>query len=319
MFTSKRFIILSIIVVLVMVLSACQSATPAPPALGTAENPIIMGMAPSGTSQELQAGGEAVAAKLSEMTGYTIKITVPNSYAALIEAMGSGNAHIGWLPPLAYMLAKQKNAAEVGLAAIRFGSDHYGTQFIANVDSGFTTYFDQEKNENTADGPTALAQLAGKKPCWVDPLSASGYVIPYGYFTKNKIELGEPVFAGGHPQIVSAIYAGGTCDFGATFIDARTASQFKDVADMMEKVVVIWRTDPIIPNDNVSYATSLPADMRQKITDALVELSGSEDGRALLKTGGYEVESLKVVDDTFYDDFRVYLQSTGLDITKLVK
>jgi phosphonate transport system substrate-binding protein len=319
MFAQKRFIILSAFVILVMVLSACQAATPAPPALGTAENPIIMGMAPSATSQELQAGGESVAKKLSEMTGYTIKVTVPNSYAALVEAMGSGNAHIGWLPPLAYMLAKQKGAAEVGLAAIRFGSDHYGTQFIANVESGFTPYFDQEKNENTADAPTALAQLTDKKPCWADPLSASGYVIPYGFFTKNNIKLGEAVYTGGHTQTVSAIYAGGTCDFGATFIDARTASQFKDVKDMMEKVVVIWRTDPVIPNDNVSYATSLPVDMREKITDALVELSGTEDGRALLKTGGYEVESLKVVDDTFYDDFRVYLQSTGLDITKLVK
>jgi len=50
---------------------------------------------------------------LSELTGYVIKISVPTAYAALVEAMGSGNAHIGWLPPLAYMLAKYKGYADV--------------------------------------------------------------------------------------------------------------------------------------------------------------------------------------------------------------
>jgi len=119
------YLLFAVLMVFAMALSACAPATPAPtekpaapppptavpptkaptptevppPALGTADNPVIMGLAPSATSQELQTGGDAIAAKLSEMTGFTIKTTIPTNYAALIEAMGSGNAHFAWLAP----------------------------------------------------------------------------------------------------------------------------------------------------------------------------------------------------------------------------
>ena len=99
--------------------------------------------------------GKAIAAKLSEVTGYTITVSVPTNYAALVEAMGSGNAHIGWLPPLAYMLAKYKGYADVGLATVRNGSNHYGLQFVANTASGFTSYYDAATGKDTADAATA--------------------------------------------------------------------------------------------------------------------------------------------------------------------
>ena len=35
-----------------------------------------------------------------------------------------------------------------------------------------------------------------------------------------------------------------------------------DFPDAANKVVTIWISDPIIPNDTVAFATSLPADMR---------------------------------------------------------
>jgi phosphonate transport system substrate-binding protein len=335
------FILVAVIMITVLVMSACTTpvvteeptvapteppveatAIPEPTAipLGTAENPIIMAMAPSATSQELIAGGEAVAAKLTEMTGYTIKTTVPNSYAALIEAMGSGNAHVGWLPPFAYLLAKEKGFADVGLVVVRFGSTYYGSQFVANVDAGFTPYFDPTTNANTADAATALVQFDGKKPCWTDPLSASGYVIPAGFVAKNGAKVKAAAFVQGHPTVINALYAGGICDFGATYIDARTTkSVIEAKPDVMEKVVVIWQTDPVIPNDNVAFATDLPEDVRAKLTEALSAMAADPDGQALLKGMGYDVQGLNVVDDTFYDDFRVYLQAAGVDITTLVK
>jgi phosphonate transport system substrate-binding protein len=82
--------------------------------------------------------------------------------------------------------------------------------------------------------------------------------------------------------------------------------------------VIIWRSDPIIPNDNVSFASSLPADLRTKLTDALVAMAGTEAGLAALNSV-YQIQGLKVVDDTFYDEFRVALEATGLDVTTLVK
>jgi len=283
-----------------------------------------MALAPSATSQELQTGGDAIAAKLSELTGYTIKTVVPTNYAALVEAMGSGNAHIGWLPPLAYMLAKDKGYADVGLAVLRADSDHYGFQYVTNAarvnadgTPMFTSYFDPATGKSIADAATALKQFEGKKPCWTDPLSASGYVLPFGLLAKEGVKAKAGAWVQGHPTVINSVYLspnGEICDFGATFIDARTAV-VKNFADVNDKVVVIYVSDPIIPNDNVSFAATLPADVRQKLSDALLQLAGTEEGRALLKNGGYDIGGLKAVDDTFYDEFRVYLEAAGYDYT----
>ncbi len=346
---NKRFsfMVLALVTVLSLLLASCGApatpvateppaptqapATQAPapteppaPEIGTADNPIIMALAPSATSQELQTGGQAIADKLSEMTGYTINISVPTNYAALVEAMGSGNAHIGWLPPLAYMLAKYKDYADVGLVVLRADSDHYGFQYVANVDRVkedgtpmFTSYFDPATGKSTADAATALKQFDGTKPCWTDPLSASGYVLPFGLLAKEGVKAKAGAWVQGHPTVIKSVYLspkGEICDFGATYIDARTAV-VKDFPDVNDKVQVIYVSDPIIPNDNVSFATSVPADVREKITAALLELAGTEEGRTLLKNGGYDIGGLKAVDDTFYDDFRVYLEAGGYDYT----
>jgi len=341
----KLFVLVSLFVAGVMLFAACSPATPVateppateppateppateaptePPApeLGTADNPLIMALAPSATTQELQTGGEAIAAKLTEMTGYTIKTVVPTNYAAMIEAMGAGQAHIGWLAPTQYVVAHGKGYADVALATIRFGSDHYGFQFVANAEAGFTSYYDPATGKSTADAKTALAQFADKKPCWTDPLSSSGYVLPFGLLKANDIKVKAGAFVQGHPTVIKSLYLspkGEICDFGATYIDARS-NVVNDFPDVNDKVVIIWVSEPFIPNDNVSFATSVPAEIREKVTQALLDLAGTEEGRALLKSGGYSIEGLKPVDDTFYDEYRLYLEASGIDPTTLFK
>jgi phosphonate transport system substrate-binding protein len=340
--TKRLSVLFALLAVFALVLTACGPAateapvvteppvveteppTPEPteppaPELGTPENPLIMALAPSAQSQELQTGGAAIAAKLSEMTGYSIEVTVPASYSALVEAMGSEQAHIGWLPPFTYILAKAQGYADVGLATVRFGSDHYSSQIIANAAGGYTSYYDAATGTNTADAATALTQFDGKKPCWTDPLSSSGYVIPLGVFKEAGISIKAGAWVQGHSTVVKSIYLsekGEICDFGATY--APTPDISKDFPDVNEKVVIIWMSEPVIPNDNVSFAPNVPADIREKIIAALLEMAETEDGKALLKNGGYDIQGLKVVDDTFYDEFRVYLEASGVDTTSLM-
>ncbi len=299
---------------------AAPAPTEAPAAkpLGTADNPIIMALAPSATADQLTVGGDAIAKQLNELTGYTFKVIIPNSYTALIEAMASGNAQIGWMPTFAYLLAMQKGAATVALVTVRNGSDFYGAQYIANVSSGFTPYFDAATNMNTADAATALKQFDGKRPCFTDPLSTSGYIIPGGLLSQYNVKYKTPAAVQGHPAVVSALYVGGICDFGATYVDARTSIQ-KTYADVMDKIVIIWRTDNIIPNDNVSYSSTMPAEVAAKLTQALLDMSSSDAGREILKNMGYDIEGLKVAEDSFYDPFRAALQASGIDITTMVK
>jgi len=235
--------------------------------------------------------------------------------------MGAGNAHIGWLAPVQYIVAHGKGYADVGLATVRNGSNHYGLQFVANSAAGFTSYYDAATGKDTADAATALAQFADKKPCWTDPLSASGYILPSGLLKANNIKTPAGAWVQGHPTVIKSVYLspkGEICSFGATFIDARS-NVVADFPDVNDKVSIIWVSDPFIPNDNVSYAANVPADMRDKLTQALVDLASTEDGITLLKNGGYSIQGLEKVDDTFYDDFRVYLEASGIDPTTLFK
>jgi phosphonate transport system substrate-binding protein len=325
------------IVIASFVLTACASPTTQAPAatnppiattpptavptqkaaLGTADNPIVVAFEPSATSQEITAGGQELLDLLSKETGLTFKGVIPTSYAALTEAMGSGNAQIGWMATFAYILAHQQGYADVALITNRFGSDHYGAQFIARADAGFTA----AANTPAADADLAtLAQFKGKRPCFADPQSTSGYVIPLIFLKKAGLadaDIKTPVFTQGHTQTVRAVYAGGICDYGATFVDART-SVTKDLPDVMDKVVVVFQTAALIPNDNMSYAPDMPQDLRTKITAAMMTIAGTEAGKKALNDL-YQIGGLVQTDDTAYDQFRSYLQASGIDLSQYVK
>jgi phosphonate transport system substrate-binding protein len=335
---NRTFLAFSLLLVAALVLGACAQATPTeapvvptevpatevpPPTevpLGSPDKPIIMALAPSANTQELMAGGEAIAAKLTELTGYTITVTVPTNYAALIEAMGSGNAQIGWLPTVPYIVAYQKGYATVGLVTLRNGADHYNFEFIVNqarIDDGtFTSYYDAATGKNTADAATALAQFGGKRPCYTDPLSSSGYLVPAGFLAANNIKTLAGAWVQGHPTVVKSVYLspkGEICDFGTVYVDARTGVT-TDFPDVNDKVAIVFVSDPIIPNDTVSFVAGMDPAMRQKLVDALLEMAGSEEGLQLLKDGGYSIGGLAAVDDSFYDEYRVYLESINFDI-----
>lgn len=308
------FVLLSLIVVFSTALSACG---PKAQPLGTADNPIVVAFEPSGTSQEITAGGQELLDLLSKETGLTFKGIVPTSYAALTEAMGSGNAQIGWMATFNYIIAHQKGYADVALITQRFGSDHYGAQFIAAADAGFTP---AANNPGTEADLNTLLQFKGKKACFADPQSTSGYVIPLIFLKKAGLtdaDIPDPVFAGGHTQVVQAIYDGGICDYGTTFVDAR-GNIAKDHADVNDKVVQVFVTEPIIPNDNMSYAPSMPKDLRDKITAAMVKIAGTEEGKKALNDL-YQIGGLTLADDTVYDTFRSYLQASGIDLSQYVK
>ncbi len=310
----KRVFLLTFLAILVLAVAGCaappppQAAGSAPeaatgPALGTADNPLIMSFVPSGDTQEIIAGGEAIEAMLEEATGLVIDSNVATSYAAVVEAMGAGNAHIGWLNTFAYLLAHEKYGVEARIATSRFGSTSYKGQIITQADSGIAT----------------LADLKGKTFCWVDPLSTSGYIIPRVELQAAGVnpdtDFAKTVEAGSHNNVAIAVY-NGECDGGATFVDARSSVE-KDLPDIMTKVVVIAESPPI-PNDGVSFAPGLDKAMEDQIVAALLEIAQTDAGKEALNTV-YSISGLEAADDSFYDGFRAQLDAAGINIEDLSK
>jgi phosphonate transport system substrate-binding protein len=286
---------------------------------GSEENPLILALAPSPrTSAEAVEAGNALAAQLEALTGYRIVTVSPSSEVDLVDALGKGNVHIASLSAFAYVLARQDELVTVALASLHNDQTLYGAQFIANRDSGFESFYDATRGENTAEAAVALIQFTEKKPCWSDPGSPSGYVVPLGVLNQAGVPVRSGAFLEGQPSVVRAVYAADICDFGATYIDARTLPALEvDYPDVMDRVRVIWQIPAVIPYENVSFATSLPLEVRRVLLRAFIDLMITPEGKSSMQTV-YGIESLLPAEDELYTPFRDYVEASRLDLRELL-
>ena len=232
---NRMFLVLSLIVVFAMILTACKTETEAPPEptkapeptqvpptkapeptevppeptevppeLGSEAYPIKVLFVPSVDVDFMIAGGDLIEQALNEATGLYFEVSVPTSYAATIEEMcASAEDTIGFIPAMGYALANSLCGVEPGLASVRYGWNVYWTQFIVARDSAYET----------------LEDLEGATWAYPDAGSTSGYLYPSVIFDDLGITIGDTVEAGGHPQVVKAIY-NGEADVGTSYFSA---------------------------------------------------------------------------------------------------
>jgi phosphonate transport system substrate-binding protein len=301
--------------------SPAATVPPQPTApVGSAENPLILALAPSAhPSQAMMDSGEQLAAQLEALTGYDIVTVAPASEADLVQAFEAGNAHLGVVSPFGYLLLHEGGYVNAGLASVRAQQALYGAQFIARRESGFTAYFDPLRGENTAEALQALSQFRDKKPCWSDAYSPSGYVVPFGFLSRENILVRQPAFLEGQAPVVRGVYTEGICDFGATYIDARELPALEaDYPDVMERVIVIWRVPAIIPYEQMVMASSLDPGMKQLFVRAFVDLMTRPEGLSAVQVV-YGLESLQPADDLHYVEFGKIVEAAGLDLRDLLK
>ena len=288
--------------------------------LGTEGNPLILALPPaSQPNPDVLNAGNTLSALLEKGTGYKIVSVIPPDETELIHAFEMKNADIGVLSPAGYLLASGQGYVEAAFARQQGGKIFYGAQFIARSDAGYIAYYDPIKDQDSADASVALPQLNNKKPCWTDERSPSGYIVPLGFLSGNRVHTNMPAFLAGHPAVVRAVYAGGICDFGATYIDARAYPGLQDdYPDVLKKVVVIWRIPPIIPYDSLVFIHGMDGDQRRTLIRAFVDIISTANGKAAIQTL-YGFDAMQVVQDSQYEDFRKEVQASGLDLSTLIK
>jgi phosphonate transport system substrate-binding protein len=303
--------------------SAVETSTPTDvptpaPDLGDAHNPILLALPPSQFLDPVAvANGQALATLIEEQTGYRVVAVAPTTYSELIAAMKTGNAHIAVLPPFAMVQAYQDDAVQAVYASSQEDVLTYGAQFIARRDR-FTAYFNPSIQENSAIAPQALEQFSGKKACWTEPTSPSGYLVPAGILGWYKIPTQEGAFLQSQFSVVRAVRIGEICDFGATYIDARAYPALKDdYPYIMDEVIVVWQVPPIIPYDGLFFSKTVPSEMRDRLIRALDLIFISENGKTLFNSL-FGIKGIVAVEDIFYVEFTRYIQSSGADWKSLV-
>ncbi|MEX2550052.1 MAG: phosphate/phosphite/phosphonate ABC transporter substrate-binding protein [Nitriliruptoraceae bacterium] len=274
---------------------------------------LVFGFVPSREADVLVDSADELAAVLSDATGIPVEPFISQDYVGLVEAMASEQAHIGAFGPLALVRAIDRAGVEIILQSERRGTLSYHTQYMTNDPDKYCDDAPQADEDGflwcngtleASEGPVgeeAIARIDGST-AFVDPSSASGYLIPALQMIEQGHELNDiaSIFSGGHDNSVNAVYHGDV-EVGLSFDDAR-GIMLEELPDVGEKVVVFAFSDEI-PNDGMAVIGGLPEDLKLLIQQALVEYSDTEEGQEVL-FNLYEIDGLAPATSSTYDVMR---------------
>jgi phosphonate transport system substrate-binding protein len=258
---------------------------------GSDPEKLVMGFVPSQDSDEIADTVKPLADKLSEELGVEVEGQVMTSYSALVEAMGSNQVHIGFLPAFGYVLANEKHGVEVILKSERYGSGTYKAQYVVRADSDIESLEDME----------------GKTWAFPDLTSTSGFLFPAAQimdkFNVEDVQSGffsNTIEAGGHDNAIIAVYEG-DADVATTFDDARTTIE-EDYPDVMDKLKVVGYTAEI-PNDTISVTKDLSDEWQKKIKETFLSFNDDEEMIKVMNKV-YSWDAIIEADDKEYDVVR---------------
>ncbi|MGH3771749.1 MAG: phosphate/phosphite/phosphonate ABC transporter substrate-binding protein [Pseudonocardiaceae bacterium] len=259
---------------------------------------LVFAAAPSRQPANLQQSYQPILKMLSEEIGREIRVQHATDYAAVITGLREGKIDIASLGALSYVRAKQQGAqitlvaAEVREKGQRPGYYSYG---ITPVGSPIKT----------------LADFRGKRICFTDRYSTSGYLYPsvglldVGIQPEHDIT---PIFAGGHDASILAV-ANRQCDAGFAFYSLVERQLIEQHQIEPGKIATVWKSEPI-PGGPIVIANSLTPQLRQRLTTALQQHANADYLRAHgfcqgeCATADRDTYGYVAVEDSFYDRVR---------------
>jgi len=294
--------LMSLLVVISIGCSACTKKKD--------ENTFTMGFTPAENAEVVTTNGKVISDLILEKTGIKVKTYVASDYTALIEALRGGSVHFAWLAPFGFVLAEQRAGAKILLKSVRKGKPHFYSCLIVRSDKPYKT----------------VADLKGRNIAWVDPASASGYIVPKASLINDGMDpdkfFGKQIFAGGHDSVVLGVI-NGSVDVGATFTNeengetgawnmlAMSKPEFKD------KIRVIYVSKPV-PNDTLSTSEKFYAsnkDVVDKVTKVLLEMDKEPSGKKALHDL-YRIDSMMVAKTEDFEVLRKAADKLNVDIGK---
>ena len=318
--------VVGLFAVAALALSACSgdadaSSTSSGAAAAEDHTSLTLALVPSQDQDGLVDTAKPLTDFLTEELGIEVTGVVSKDYQAAVEAMGAGQAQIGFLPSLQLWQANDMYDASVVLQTERNGNITYPAQFMTNNPDKYCEDEPVERDGmlfcNGADamaGPAGLdsiSKVEGAKVAVLGPASPAGYIYPIlalqeaGIDTDTDIEQ-IPVTA--NDASVLAVY-NGDAEVGFSFWDARTIVA-SDTPDVGQKVVVFAMTEEI-PNDGVALTDDLSPELQDRITQALQSYSESEEGSAVLESI-YSITKLAPADPDSLDVVARAAEQLGL-------
>jgi serine/threonine-protein kinase len=191
------------------------------------------------------------------------------SYSTLIDALCEEEVELAWLPPVAYLRARQVGPVHLLLALERAEGPAYGSALVASPRAGIQS----------------LREIRGKHVAWVDVWSAAGYLMPRGVirgagFDPEQV-FASQTFVGSHAAVLDAL-EDGRADVGATYCSLDEHGAL---------VAAPWSERPglrpialsgAIPGDAICGAGEIALEDAEAMVEPLIALSAEPRGPALM-------------------------------------
>ncbi len=234
---------------------------------------LTYGAVPAENAQDI--GSYVTPQIIADELGVEIEFIQATDYAGVIEGMVAEKVDLGGFGGFSYVIATGAGA-DIDVAGL--WSDDSGDG-LGDYRSYLITQADNTEINEPAD-------LAGKKVCFVDPGSTSGFLFPSAALLAEDLDPSETstdiesTFAGGHDASAIAV-ANGDCDAGFAY-DTMVTEQLIDSGDLAgvvddtgegedvnpddANVRIIWKSTPIAAPP-LAVGNWLPADMIAEIKE----------------------------------------------------
>lgn len=254
---------------------------------------LVMAWAPIAERDMLLGDVRPLVDYLEDQLNRPIDVQVTGSYDELQQRLAAGTVDIGVVPPALYVLA-QKAQPDLEALAVKLVDGSTGSDGALYVD-------DQS-------GINDLQQLRGKRFCYADQKSTTGYVFPRAALRKAGIDPDRDVIShisGNHIAVLRDL-AAGVCDAGAVYSGGYLAADRAGVpVQRLRQLAMTGRS----PQDAVCAGPKMSPALRAQLKKALLTFDGKKAGSM---NGQVErISGFAPIRDSDYENVRAALRSDG--------
>ncbi len=275
----KRSFVLAATAVVVILL-VCPSASPA-------QDQLVLGLPSYLSTTELYQHFGPLADHLSRKLNIPVKIRSESDYGDNLMNLKNGDVDIAFLGPASYVLYTR-----------RFGTVPLLAAFESNGSKTFRGFIVVRKDSAIM----RLSQLKGKKVAFSDRKSTMGHIVPRYLMLQAGIDMQQ---LGGHrfldnQENVALGVMSGAFDAGAV-----RESIYQRYAG--EGLRAIAASEPM-PDHLFVARAGLPKATVSRISDILLSLRDSDEGRWILSLIQKDLTALVPVSDADYDPLRKIIE-----------
>jgi phosphonate transport system substrate-binding protein len=210
-----------------------------------------------------------LAAYLEKRLGMKVEFTPVSDYPAAVEALVNKKVELVWFGGFTHVQAQLRSGGKIVPIAQREEDTKFQSVFIAKTDSGIK----------------ALTDLKGKQVSFGSQSSTSGHLMPRHFLLQAQLnpekDFRRIAYSGAHDATIASVVSG---KVDAAALDITVWRKFVGENKVDTKAVNVFYTTPTFFNYNWSVHADLPADLRERVKKALLDLDpATPEGKEILQ------------------------------------